>query len=86
MVAIERYEKLNAQLGSNYVSPMYKQYYQLYELHEMNQPIVVATFLILGGAGFLYLAIPNPLQQIALNSGESHKTASKLPKLWPWHP
>ena len=44
----------------------------------MDQPIIVTTSLILGGAGFVYLAIPNPLQKTALNGGESHKTASRL--------
>ena len=48
----------------------------------MNQPIIAATFLILGGAGFVYSAIPNPLHQTALNGGKSYKTASRLPKLW----
>ena len=65
---------------------MCKLYYQLYKLHKMDQPIIVATSLILGGAGLVYSAIPNPLQQTALNYGESHMTTSKLPKLWPWHP
>ena len=65
---------------------MYKLYCQLYELHKMDQPIVIITSLILGGTGFLYSEIPNPLKQTALNGGKSHKTAFKLPKLWPWHP
>ena len=65
---------------------MYKLYYQLYELHEMDQPIIVIAFWILGGAGFMYAAIPSPLQKTVLNGGESHKTASRLPKLWPRHP
>ena len=60
---------------------MYKLHYQLYELHEMNQPIIDATSLILGGAGFVYSAIPNPLQKTALNGSKSHKTAYRLPKL-----
>ena len=41
---------------------MYKLHYQIYKVYEMDQPIVVATSLILGGAGFVYLALPNPLQ------------------------
>ena len=65
---------------------MYKLHYQLYELHKMDQPIVVATSLILRGAGFVYLVIPNPLQKTLLSGGESCKAAFRLPKLWPWHP
>ena len=52
----------------------------------MDQPIIVTTSLIQGCAGFMYSAIPNPLQQTALNGGESPKTAFRQPKLWPWHP
>ena len=81
MIAIERHEKLDEHPGSNHASPIYKPPYQLYELHKMDQPIVVTTSLILGGTGFVYLAICNPLQQIALNVGESYKNASRLPKL-----
>ena len=61
---------------------MYKPHYQLYELHEINQTNVVAIYLILGGAGFVCSAILNPLKQITLNGGKSHKTASRLPKLY----
>ena len=60
----------DAHPGSNHASPIYKPHYQLYELHEMDQPIIVATSLILGGAGFMYSAIPNPLQKTALSNGE----------------
>ena len=60
---------------------MYKLYYQLYEVQEMDQPIIVANSLILGGTGFMYSAIPNPLQKTALSNGESYKTDSRLPKL-----
>ena len=52
----------------------------------MDQPIILTTSLILGDAGFVYSAILNPLQKTALNGGKSLKTASRLPKLWPWHP
>ena len=86
MVTIERHEKLDAYLRSNHANLIYKLHYQLYELHEMDQPIIVATSLILGSAGFMYLAILNPLQKTVPNGGESHKTASRLPKLWSWHP
>ena len=65
---------------------MYKLNYQLYELHEIDQAIIVIISLILGGAGFMYSAIPNPLRQTTLNGGESHKTAHKLPKLWSLYP
>ena len=75
MVAIEKHEKSDAHPGSNHASPIYKQYYQFYELHKIDQPIIVITFLSLGGSGFVYSAIPNPLQITALNIGESHKTA-----------
>ena len=51
----------------------------------MDQPIFVLDSLILGGAGFMHSAINNFLQKTALNDG-SYKTASRLPKLWPWHP
>ena len=86
-VIIERHEKLDAHPGLNHASPIYKQHYKLYELHSMDQPIVVAAFLILlGVAGFMWSAIPNTLQKIALSNSESHKTASRLLKLWAWHP
>ena len=65
---------------------MYKLHYQLYKLHKMDQPIIVTIPLILGGTGFVYLAIPNPPQKTELINRKSHKTASRLPKLWPWHP
>ena len=64
----------------------YNSHCKLYELHEMDQPIIVVSFLSLGGTGFVYSAIPSPLMQTALNRGENHKTTSTLPKLWPWHP
>ena len=60
---------------------MYKPHYQLYVLYEMEQSIIDTTSLILGGAGFMYLAIPNRPQQTALNSCKSYKTASRPPKL-----
>ena len=81
MVTIERHEKLDKHPGSNHTSPIYKQHYQLHELHGKGQPIIIATSLILGGAGFVYLAIPNPQKQTALNPGESHKSTSRLLKL-----
>ena len=62
-----------------------KLYYQLYELHKMDQPIVVATSLILGGVDFVYSAIPNPLQQTAQNGGVSYETVYRLPRPCPWH-
>ena len=77
---------LDAHPGSSHISPMYKPYYKLYELHKMDQPTIFATSLILGGAGFMYSAIPYLLEQTVLNGGKSHKTASRLPKLYPWHP
>ena len=52
----------------------------------MDPPIIVATSLILGGVGFMYSEIPNPMQQTALNGGDIYKTASRQNKLWPWHP
>ena len=84
MVAIERHVKLYAHPGPNHLSLIYKLHYQFYKLYEMHQPIIVTTSLILGGAVFIFSAIPNPLQQTELNSGKSYKTASRLPKLWPW--
>ena len=86
IIAIEKHKKLDAYPGSNHASLMYKLHYQLYELHEIDQPIIVKTSLSLGGEDFVYLVIPNPMQKTALSDGESHKTASRLPKLWPWHP
>ena len=82
MVTIERHEKLDAHYGYNHANPMYKLHYQLYKLHKIHQPMIVATSLILGGAGFVYSAIPSPLQKTALSDGKSYKTASRLPKLW----
>ena len=81
MVIIMRHKILGACLGSSYASLVYKPDYQLYELHKMNQSIILATSLILGGAGFVYSAIPNTLPKTALHSVKSHKTASRLPKL-----
>ena len=81
MVTIERYEKLDKHPGSSHASPMYKLHYQLYKLHEIDQPILIITSSILGGAGFMSSEIPNPLQKTALNGGKSHKTASRQPKL-----
>ena len=49
----------------------------------MDQLLVVTTSVILGGAGFLYSGIPNPLWKTALNGGKSHKTAFRQPKVWP---
>ena len=71
--------------GPSHASPIYKPCYRLYKLHKMDQPTIVTTVLILGAAGFVYLAIPNLLKKTELNGGKSHKTASGLPKLWPWH-
>ena len=82
-VAMERYEKSDAHLGFNYTSSMYKLHYQPYELNKMDQIIIVITSLILGSAGFVYSAMPNPLQQTALNGGKNHKTSSRLLRLWP---
>ena len=61
MGAIEKHEISEAHPGSNDASPIYKLYYQLYKLHKIDQCIVATTSLILGGAGFMYSAIPNPL-------------------------
>ena len=65
----------------NHASPIYKPWYQLYKLQEIDQPTIVATSLIPRGVDFMYLAIPNPLQQSALNGGISYKTASRPPRL-----
>ena len=61
-VTTERDEKLDAHPRSNHTKPMYKPHYQLYKLNEIDQPIVVTTFLILGGTSFIYSAITYPLQ------------------------
>ena len=63
---------LDTYRGSSHTSLMYKPHFQLDKLHKIDKPTIVETSLILGGAGFSYLAIPNPLHKTALHSKKSY--------------
>ena len=57
---------LDANPRSSHASPMYKPHFQLYKLYKMDHPFFVADSLSLGGAGFVYSAILNPLPKTTL--------------------